>query len=181
MIKLKPKSVRPKISVGLDLSCTGTGISVLQAAGDRPQFLYEECLEPKAKGWTRVDQIADQVMLVVNNYRPDAITIEGYGGSFKSSLIPLVEVGTVVRYRLRLAGYSWLEPAPTALKKFVLGKGVGDKDQILLHVFKRWGHSAKDGNTADAYGLACIGLGRAGALKGMTQPMLEVIGSLKVV
>ena len=107
--------------------------------------------------------------------------VEAYASRFPGALIPLVEVGTAVRLGLRAQGLRWLEPAPTQLKLFALGKGAGDKDQIVLQVFKRWGHEAMNNDTADAYVLACIGLGHAGKLKGMTQSMLEVLGTLKVV
>jgi Holliday junction resolvasome RuvABC endonuclease subunit len=85
----------------------------------------------------------------------------------------------VVRYFLRQCGYRWLEPAPTQVKKFVLGKQ-GEKSQMMLHVFKRWGYEPANDDIADGFGLAAIGLAHAGQLKGLTRPMLEVVGALKL-
>ena len=169
------------VSMGLDVSCLSTGIVVLGAHADGPLLLHAETVTPKSRGMQRCSDIAERVIAVAEKHAPDRAVIEGYGGGFKNSLIPLVEVGTVVRYFVRQMGIRWLEPAPTQLKLFVLGKGVGDKDQMLLQVFKRWGYEAANGDVADAYGLACIGLGHAGRLRGMNQKMLEVIGTLKVI
>ena len=50
---------------------------------------------------------------------------------------------------------------PTSLKKFVLGKGSGAKDLIMMHVFRQWGYISKTNDEGDAFGLAkiaqCIG------------------------
>lgn len=168
-------------SLGLDVSATSTGMVLLAAAlnGGPPQVLLEETICPKTRGMERCSEIAAHVLAVLDEHHPERVVIEGYGGAFKSSLIPLVEVGTVVRYFLRQCGYRWLEPAPTQVKKFVLGKQ-GEKSQMLLHVFKRWGFEPANDDTADGFGLAAIGLAHAGQLKGMTQPMREVVGILKL-
>jgi crossover junction endodeoxyribonuclease RuvC len=169
------------VSLGLDLSCTSTGIVVLTENAASPTLLHRETVAVKTKGLQRCSDIAERVIAVAGQFPPQRVVIEGYGGAFKGSLIPLVEVGTVVRYFLRQLGHQWLEPAPTQLKLFVLGKGAGEKEQVMLQVYKRWGHEAVNNDEADAYVLACIGLGHAGKLKGMTRKMLEVLGTLRVI
>ena len=179
---VKPAFVAPAfVSLGLDLSCTSTGIVALAADVSGPRLLHEEVVAEKRRGMARVEAIAERVAAVAGCFPPGRVAIEGYGGGFKGSLIALVEVGTLVRYRLRAAGLGWLEPAPTQLKMFVLGRGRGEKDQVASQVLRRWGHSARNDDTADAYVLACIGLGHAGKLNGMSQKMLEVVGTLKVI
>lgn len=50
--------------------------------------------------------------------------------------------------------------APAKLKKYITGKGTGvKKNQILLHVFKKWDAEFTDDNMADSYGLARIAAG----------------------
>lgn len=173
----------PVRSIGLDLSCTSTGIVVLASvlASGNPRLLHTETVKVKTTGLQRCSDVAERVLWAMEAFNPEQIVIEGYGGSFKGSIIPIVELGTVVRYFLRQQGRCWTEPAPTQLKKFVLGKGVGEKEQMMLQVFKRWGYEAPNNDLADAYGLACMGLGRVGQLSGMTQAMLEVLGTLKTV
>ena len=170
------------LSLGIDGSATATGLVVLEAApgSNTPGLRHEEVVKVKSTGLQRCSDIAEKMLDVLERFAPERVAIEGYGFANPHSLATLVEVGTILRYFLCQKGFRYLEPSPNALKKFVLGKGQGKKDQMLLHVFKRWGHEAKDDNTADAYGLACIGLLHAGCLPGPTNAMLEVVGSLKM-
>ena len=167
------------LALGIDGSATATGLVVLEA-GTKPTLRHEEVVKVGSTGLERCSDIAERLLLVLDRFAPGRVVIEGYGYANTHSLVTLVEVGTVLRYFLRQKGYRYLEPSANSLKKFVLGKGQGKKDQMLLQVFKRWGHEAKDDNTADAYGLACIGLLHAGRLPGSTNVMSDVVGGLKM-
>jgi len=168
------------LSLGVDGSATATGLVVLEA-GTKPTLRHEEVVKVGSTGLERCSDIAQHLLAVLDRFEPHRVAIEGYGFANKHSLVTLVEVGTILRYFLRQKGYRYLEPSPNALKKFVLGTGNGRKDQMLLQVYKRWGHEAKDDNTADAYGLACIGLAHAGRLPSPTRAMLDVVGALKMI
>jgi len=48
--------------------------------------------------------------------------------------------------------------APGTLKKFVTGSGAAKKEQMLLHVYKRWGVEFKTNDLADAFSLAQLAL-----------------------
>lgn len=172
------------LALGIDGSATATGLVVLEApAGDGgkiPALRHEEVVKVGSTGLERCSDIAERLLDVLDRFEPGRVVIEGYGYANTHSLVTLVEVGTILRYFLRQKGYRYLEPSPNSLKKFVLGKGQGKKDQMILQVFKRWGHEAKDDNTADAYGLACIGLLHAGRLPGSTNVMGDVVGGLKM-
>jgi crossover junction endodeoxyribonuclease RuvC len=173
---------KPFVSLGIDCSATSTGIVVLEANADKPKCLYEKIVAPKTLGIPRCTEHAQAVINAVEKFSPDRIAIEGYGGGgkFMGSIIKLVEVGTLVRFMLHAHEHRWLEPAPTQVKMFALGTGQGKKEQMMMQVFKRWGHEALNNDTADAYVLSCIGLGHAGRLSGMTQKMIEVLGTLKL-
>lgn len=166
------------ISLGIDASATATGLVVLRGNGKQPTLLHAETVSVQSKGLQRCSDIAERLLAVLDKFSPDRVSIEGYGFANKNSLVTLVEVGTILRYFLRQKGFRYLEPAPNALKKFVLGTGQGKKDKMMLHVFKRWGYEAPNDNLADAYGLACIGLAHVGQLHGLTKPMLEVVCAL---
>ena len=167
-------------SLGLDLSCTSTGIVCLQSSETKaPELLYAGTVKPKQKGMPRCSEIAEGVIAAIERFDPDKIAIEGYGGSFKSSIIPIVEVGTVVRYFLTQMQRKWIEPAPTQVKQFALGVGKGEKSQIMMAVFKRWGFEAKNDDEADAYVCSCIGLAHGGTLTGITQLQLEITGKVR--
>lgn len=100
----------------------------------------------------------------------DAETIvaamEGYAyGSQMANMAG--ELGAVVKLSLYTAldsfdaKYPYIIP-PTTLKKYVTGKGTGiQKNQMLLHVYKKWGVEFTDDNAADAYSLAHLAAGRA--------------------
>ena len=64
------------------------------------------------------------------------------------------------------------------MKKFVTGKGNSPKDQVMMHVLKRWGHTSKSNNTADAFVCAAMGLAHANRLAGVTLDMRAIVGKL---
>jgi len=68
--------------------------------------------------------------------------------------IKLVGLGILMRVSLYDAGLPFFVIAPSQIKKFVTGKGVGQKSIIVREVYKRWGVDAKDDNQADACVLA---------------------------
>lgn len=86
------------------------------------------------------------------------IAIEGY--AFGSQMAnKLGELGGIVRLTLAQYGYNPLVVPPTSLKKYVTGKGNIQKNQMLLHVYKKWGVEFTDDNAADSYALAKIAKG----------------------
>jgi crossover junction endodeoxyribonuclease RuvC len=96
-------------------------------------------------------------------YKPAVVVVEGYGYANPWTLATLVEFGTVLRAAAyKQPGVRLVEVAPAQLKKFVLGKGVGKKDEVRLGVFKKWGFEHVSDNVVDAYALARIGLCIAG-------------------
>lgn len=173
--------------MGIDVS-TDTGIvvlqwdSVLQAWRTKADFeINLPSLPKKATMQQRTERarfLMQQITTVLSEYHLSAVAIEGYGYANANSLVTLVEFGVVVR--LALPVMSSYEVAPASLKKFILGKGVGKKEQVMMQVFKKWGYEAKTNNLADAYVLAHI----AAAVHGpypvaLTKPQLEVISVVK--
>jgi crossover junction endodeoxyribonuclease RuvC len=114
-------------------------------------------------------------------YKPMAVAIEGYGYANAHSLVTLVEFGSSVRSVLMClgSGVSLYEVAPAQLKKYVLGKGVGKKEQVMMQVFKRWGYEAKTNNLADAYVLAqmAASLSKLPPVS-LTKPQVDVLAAV---
>lgn len=77
-------------------------------------------------------------------------------GSIDSSSKSLIALSHMVRRRLTQLGIPFIDVAASQLKKFILGKGSGDKSQVLKEVFKRYKVDAADDNQADACVLAHI-------------------------
>ena len=70
--------------------------------------------------------------------------------------IKLAMLGTAVRMALYERGMPFVIISPSQLKKFVTGKGTGEKSMIVREAYKRWGVDAKDDNQADAAVLAYL-------------------------
>ena len=120
-------------------------------------------------------------MELITERQPDRIVLEGYSLNMKnaSSVVPLVELGGLMRFMLHLDGHVWYDPRATEVKKFATGKGNSPKEVVMMHVLKRWGHESKTNNTADAYVCAAMGLAHANRLAGVTLDMRALAGAMK--
>lgn len=173
-----------KTALGIDLSTVSTGLVLLRESheADMADLVFDELVKVpvKVKGIQRYIAVVTHIMERIEEHKPDRIVVEGYSLNMKhaSSVIPLVELGGMLRFMLHLDGLSWLDPRATELKKFVTGKGTSKKEEVMLHVFKRWEYSAANSDLADAYVLACMGLLHIGALKKSTNQQREIIGTL---
>ena len=169
-------------SMGIDLSTSATGVVLLQASVDKnPVLILEvELVSKTPAGAARNRDLARQVMTLVLDHEPDKIVIEGYSLNLKNaaSVVPLVELGGVVRLMLHLDELKWYDPTASEIKKFCTGKGNSQKNVVMMNVLKRWGHESKTDNTADAYVCAALGLATSNQLPGITQEMRAVAGKL---
>lgn len=68
--------------------------------------------------------------------------------------------------------------APSTLKKFILGKGKGEKSFIVREVFKAYGLDAGTDDEADACALAHIGACLTGTEEPRNQAQREVLFTL---
>ena len=80
-----------------------------------------------------------------------------FSGQQAMSVIKLAILGSIVRYRLLNAGYSYLAFAPTQIKKFETGSGNAPKDNMLKSVFKKHNFDTNSNNIADACAAAYLG------------------------
>ena len=171
-------------AMGVDLSTKATGLVVLQPnEKGKPQCLLELVISSKEPpGAARNREIVLRVVEEVHALKPNKIVIEGYSLNLKnaSSIIPLVELGGLLRFMLHLDGLGWYAPTAPEVKKFVTGKGNSPKDIVMMNVLKRWGHEAKSNDTADAYVCAAMGLATANRLKDVTLDMRVLAGKLKL-
>ncbi len=172
-------------SLGVDLSTKNTGLVLLEGNGTKVPTLHLETnvTYPEVEGIDRRIKIITRVMETIHSLKPDVIVVEGYSLNMKnaSSVIPLVELGGLFRFMLKIDGLTWLDPRANEVKKFTTGKGNTPKSHMMMHVLKRWGHQSKDDNTADAYACACMGLSYSNKLPGITEDMRKIVGQLKIV
>lgn len=176
-------SRKPLVSMGIDLSTKATGVVFLRETGEPiPECLFAEDLTVgNLTGMRRAQEMVLQIMTLIHNERPDRIVIEGYSLNTKNaaSIVPLVEIGALLRFMLMIDGMEWFDPRAAEVKKFATGKGNVPKDQVMMWVLKRWGYTSETNNIADAYVLACLGLAQANRLPGITKEMRAVAGALK--
>ena len=143
--------------LGIDPS-TKMGLVLLKYSDDTVKTMVAEEYKSKQKGIERLADIGQRINEALEQYRPDAVWIEGYSFMSKFNLVTMAEIGTVIRFFLWQEGYTINEVAPTSLKKFVSGKGNCKKDVMLLQAYKNWGFSTHNDNVADAYSIAMYGL-----------------------
>jgi crossover junction endodeoxyribonuclease RuvC len=169
-------------SLGVDLSTVATGVVLLREHGLQPLVEMEtEIKRPEYTGWRQKASIVQAIMQIVQDHKPDRIVLEGYSLNMKhaSSVVPLVELGGLLRFMLHLDGLSWYDPRATEVKKFATGKGNSPKEVVMMHVLKRWKHESMTNNTADAYVCAAMGLAQANGLPGVTVDMRSIAGAMK--
>lgn len=94
----------------------------------------------------------------------DLLVYEGYGFSSGNAIFTL-EFSSIVKYLLRDFSTTTILVPPSALKKYVTGKGNAKKTMMPLEVYKRFGLEAKDDDQADAIALAHYGLQWATGMK----------------
>lgn len=180
------------ITVGLDLSLVKTGYTIIQDDGfvlDSGVIKSSPSGDKPVDEVNRIVKILDDVMYKVHTAvnpnltgtKPDLVIIEGLAFMAQgTSLVQLAGLNYLTRALLSKMAWPFLIVAPTTLKKFITGSGKGDKDQMMMAVYKNYAFEASDNNECDAYALAVCGLAVLGKpYKNVTKPQLEVINLLK--
>lgn len=147
-------------SLGLDLSLTKTGVVVLE----NNKILYSDIIKSQPSGDKPIDELIRLVLIsakateVINKYNPNIVVIENLAFLAQgTSLTQLAGLSYMVRAYLADRRIPFIMVAPTSLKKFITGSGKGEKDTMMLEVYKRYGVSIPENNINDAFGLAKIG------------------------
>ncbi len=156
--------------VGIDAGLTSTGVAVLN---DKP---HTEAIQSKKTGPQRLIEVRDRVLGLVEG--ADLVAIEGYAFARPNQAHQIGELGGVLRAMLFEHGFSILEVAPSAVKKFATGKGNATKEKVAVGVYKRWGQEFRTNDEADAFVLAKIGQAYLCGTDGLTAFQKEVIENL---
>ena len=138
------------VVVGLDLSLTGTGLAIKDAQGVRVETI-KTLPKDFPNDLSRLIHIRDAILSKMPD-RVDMVAIEDFfAGVNPASAIKIAMLGTVIRMALYEKGVKFTLCAPTSLKKFILGKGVGEKSLILREVYKKYPEiEVKNDNEADS-------------------------------
>lgn len=139
---------------------------------DQPDWLVRFDIIKTSPGdfpnhFARIDHIINELtrFLELDHERndkqdePDLWIIEDYFvGQNKKTTLSLAELGATIRYWLFSTRRSFINVIPSQLKKFIIGKGQGDKGLVMVRLFKFWGLETEENNTADALVLANMGV-----------------------
>ena len=176
------------ISVGLDLSLTHTGYAILDQDG---LVRASGVIKSKPSGDThlaetqRIVKIAEEAVQKIDEFKEEGegilVSIEGLAFMAQgTSLVQLAGLNYLTRILLAEFGWPFMIIAPSTLKKFITGSGKGDKDMMMMSVFKNYGFESMDNNECDAYSLAVCGLATLGnPVKPLLKPQQEVVSLLK--
>lgn len=175
------------ISIGLDLSLTGTGVVILDNGKIIGQTLIKSkpAIDGKPKDEVfRIQTIVHEIVLtfIELEHRPDIAIIEGLAFMVRNAtaLVQLSALNYFTRAMLMDYHIPFIIVAPTSLKKFITGNGASKKDVMLIETYKRYGVSIMNDNECDAYGLAQIGQAlNGGNTKSVTKLQEEVLEVLR--
>lgn len=146
------------IILGLDVSLRSTGLALLM-----PESISSWTVKSKAP--TTVNDMAKRLMAslehIISLYNKDLIVfIEDYAfGKFgnSGSVASLIELTGILQYGLYQASIRYYKVAPTAVKKFLSGKGILPKDQIPLLIYKKFNLTPDTVDACDALAIADFG------------------------
>lgn len=162
-----------KYSIGFDLSLTGTGVVVLNK---NDKLEYSNTLKNKVRGEERLSLIRDELDALLSIFPQALVCVEGYAMGIRTGQsFSIGELGGVIKLMLWEQKIPFHIVSPTSLKKYVLGKGVGDKDMVIMNVYKRWGFEADTSDEADAYVLAKIASSISFPIEDLPKYQAEVI------
>ncbi len=170
------------ISLGLDLSLTGTGcVKVSAIDGSIFDTNIIKSKPPKIKtSLTELERLM-KIRDSINTKDVKVAVIEGiaFMARNSTSLAQLSGLNYMVREMLYKNKIPFVIVAPTTLKKFITGKGNCPKDLMLLETYKRYGEEFNDDNVCDAFGLAKIGEALLNDKLKLTIQQTEVVDLLK--
>jgi Holliday junction resolvasome RuvABC endonuclease subunit len=154
------------VYLGIDQSFTGFAMCAY-----KDDKYYAEVYKSTNRGMPRMLDIRNFIRDWLTQVTIADVAMEGYAMGAKGMVFNLGELGGLVKMELADFGHYPLIIPPTTLKKYVTGAGTGQKNQMILHTYKKWGPTFTDDNACDAYGLArlCSGDGKLAYEKAIYQ------------
>jgi crossover junction endodeoxyribonuclease RuvC len=143
-----------KVYIGIDPSLTATAVIAIDAAG---KFVKGTVCKVDKTGPARLARIRNQVRTFIEMLsgpggdQVGLIGIEHYAMGAKFGREAAGELGGVLRVAMYEDGQKYVEIPPLQLKQFATGKGVAQKDHVLMAVYKKWGMEFKTNDEADAF------------------------------
>lgn len=139
--------------LGVDQSLRGTGVVVLNEAGD---LLLQRLVQPAGlRGAARLGYIRGALAAVIAEHQPTEAAFEGYSFDSVNRAFALGELGGIVQLAFFDADLPFRQIPPKTLKKFVANNGAADKAKMIEKTEEKWGVAfGEEDDLCDAYGLA---------------------------
>lgn len=161
------------VTMGLDLSMTGTGLVMLRSGTRvlttrRIETLPETRKPKRAEGKLyngtfygsdeeRIEHITHKCMLAWHHFSPEIVVIEGYSfGSKGSALSALHELGGVMKNKLLLEDAVYVVAPPSMIKSFATDNGNASKPMMVDAAREFWPECPTH-DQADAFFAAKLG------------------------
>ena len=165
------------ITVGLDMSLTGTGFC-LKAGTKLDACTISTTPRTAENDIARLRWIANEMMKRIPT-NVSLICMEDvfmpHSPMQMGSACKLFMLAAVMRMTLYEKGLPFFIVAPTQIKKWVTGSGAGQKSTIMMNVFKKYGVECKDDNQADSLVLSVIAESIVQPRDDLTKPQQEVL------
>ena len=169
---------------GIDPSMTRTAICL----GSDPVNFTMRTFESKNMGklvhdrMRRLVGVAGAIDAFLKEHSPDVILVESYSHGSTNRISEMAEWGGILRWHAcdHVAYGNLREVAPLTLKKFITGKGKGEKQMMIAHVASHYGQIFETNDEVDAFSLYQMGLAAAGVVEcrnsAQRQSVEKVIG-----
>lgn len=141
--------------LGIDPSLTATGVALPDGSVTTIRIKVPKGGAKHVRETDRLIVVRDRVSALLADV--DLVVVEGYsyGSGFQAH--QLGELGGVLRVLLTETGVTWVEVAPTRVKRYATGKGNANKD-AMLQAARFAGVNTGDHNCADAWWLRAVGV-----------------------
>lgn len=155
--------IRGGVYVGIDQSLTGTGLCIFN---DQGELLSQDLFGTKP-GSSPMDEINRFVELFANVHnkvvqiaagRKVCAVMEDFAFAQAHQMAKLGGLGWHFRIMMSRTDWHFAACGTSVLKRMVTGKGNSEKDQVMMHVYKRWTFESSDNNIADAYALGRVAI-----------------------
>jgi len=150
--------------LGVDPGTARTGYGVVRnSRGNSLECVSYNCITT-AKGkkpGTRLLSLEKELLLVLNEYKPDAVVVERlYFFKNLKTAIPVSEARGVILLAIAKKKLPVFELTPLQVKMAITGYGRADKKQMqrMVQQILNLSHIPKPDDAADALGLAIAGI-----------------------
>lgn len=168
--------------IGLDVSLTCTAVVFKGIYGDPECKLCESSAQGTGieDRFARYEVLLTKILDATSGFGHALIVLEGYSHGSKNQAHFLGEFGGMLRRKLLKAGHKVIEVPPQSLKKFVTGKGAGDKTATIATLAQKFQVNWSKNDAYDALGCWWYGQIFTGQMEGLARQKEMMVKPAKV-